>query len=107
VINAQGELQAAESLTQAARLLQSQPASLQLRYLQTATEIAAENNSTTIFPLPIDLLKPFLARADAAAVPTSPPESVTPPIATPGVLPPPEVNPILPQFRFNETKAER
>jgi regulator of protease activity HflC (stomatin/prohibitin superfamily) len=55
VINAQGELQAAGNLTEAARLLSSQPASLQLRFLQTASEIAAENNSTTLFPLPIDL----------------------------------------------------
>src|SRR3954463_5720048 len=75
VISAQGELQASETLAQAARMLQSQPASLQLRYLPTLTEIAAENNSTTIFPLPIDLLKPFFMRADdsmAAAAPTSP-----------------------------------
>lgn len=64
VISAQGELQASETLAQAARMLQSQPASIQLRYLQTLTEIAAENNSTTIFPLPIDLIKPFLQRAD-------------------------------------------
>jgi regulator of protease activity HflC (stomatin/prohibitin superfamily) len=72
VISAQGELQASETLAQAARMLQSQPASLQLRYLQTVTEIAAENNSTTIFPLPIDLLKPFFTRADdSVAAPTS------------------------------------
>jgi regulator of protease activity HflC (stomatin/prohibitin superfamily) len=70
VIGAQGELQASETLAQAARMLQSQPASLQLRYLQTLTEIAAENNSTTIFPLPIDLLKPFFQRAnDSVAAP--------------------------------------
>ena len=62
VINAQGELQASETLAEAARVLETHPASLQLRYLQTVTEIAAENNSTTIFPLPIDLLKPFLER---------------------------------------------
>jgi len=64
VINAQGELQASETLAQAARMLQSQPASLHLRYLQTLTEIAAENNSTTIFPLPMELLRPFLQKAD-------------------------------------------
>ena len=66
VISAQGELQASETLAQAARMLQSQPASLQLRYLQTLTEIAAENNSTTIFPIPIDLFKAFFQRADDA-----------------------------------------
>ncbi len=55
VINARGELQAASDLRAAARQLSEYPASLQLRFLQTATEIAAENNSTTIFPLPVDL----------------------------------------------------
>ncbi len=59
VINAQGELQAAGELTQAARLMQAEPASLQLRFLQTASEIAAENNSTTLFPLPLDLFGPM------------------------------------------------
>ncbi len=55
VINAEGELQAASRLKDAARLLSIQPASLQLRFLQTASEIAAENNSTTLFPMPLDL----------------------------------------------------
>ena len=55
VINAQGELQAASDLRAAARQLSEHPASLQLRFLQTATEIAAENNSTTLFPLPVEL----------------------------------------------------
>jgi regulator of protease activity HflC (stomatin/prohibitin superfamily) len=59
VINAKGELQAAEDLQSAARLLSEQPASLQLRFLQTASEIAAENNSTTLFPLPLDF-RPFM-----------------------------------------------
>ena len=63
VISAQGEMQASETLAKAAAVLQSQPASIQLRYLQTLTEIAAENNSTTIFPLPIDLLTPFIQKA--------------------------------------------
>jgi regulator of protease activity HflC (stomatin/prohibitin superfamily) len=66
VISAQGELQASETLAQAARMLQSQPASLTLRYLQTLTEIAAENNTTTIFPIPIEFFKTFLQRADDA-----------------------------------------
>ncbi len=59
VIHAQGELQAATRLKDAARLLSTHPASLQLRFLQTVTEIAAENNSTTLFPMPLDLLTPF------------------------------------------------
>src|SRR5438874_1111968 len=57
IINAEGELQASDKLAQAARIIGREPAAIQLRYLQTVTEIAAENNSTTIFPLPIDLFK--------------------------------------------------
>jgi len=59
VINAEGELQAAEKLTEAARIIGTQPAAIQLRYLQTAAEIASEKNSTTIFPLPIEMLGTF------------------------------------------------
>jgi hypothetical protein len=66
VIAAQGELQASETLAQAAHTLAREPSAIQLRYLQTVTEIAAENNSTTIFPIPIELFKPFLqAQAQA------------------------------------------
>jgi len=64
VIAAQGELQASETLAQAARTLATEPSAIQLRYLQTVAEIAAENNSTTIFPLPIDLIRPFMEMAD-------------------------------------------
>ncbi|MEJ2313149.1 MAG: slipin family protein [Gemmatimonadales bacterium] len=71
VINARGELQAASELAEAARLMQAQPASLQLRFLQTASEIAAENNSTTLFPLPIDLFTPLKGIFSAAERPTS------------------------------------
>jgi len=60
VINALGEFQAAEKLVEAARLIEPHPTALQLRYLQTLAEIATENNSTTLFPIPIDLLKPFM-----------------------------------------------
>ncbi len=60
VIHADGEFQASEKLAQAAKVLAAEPTSLQLRYLQTLTEIAAEKNSTTIFPIPIDLVKMFL-----------------------------------------------
>jgi regulator of protease activity HflC (stomatin/prohibitin superfamily) len=59
VIHAEGEFQAAEQLANAARVLATEPAALQLRYLQTLAEIATENNSTTIFPIPIDILRPF------------------------------------------------
>ena len=64
VINAEGEYQAAQRLIEAAALMETQPMSLQLRYLQTLNQIAAENNSTTIFPIPIDLFKPFLKLMD-------------------------------------------
>jgi regulator of protease activity HflC (stomatin/prohibitin superfamily) len=60
VIHAQGELQASTQLAQAAEVIGSQPAALQLRYLQTLTEIAVEKNSTIIFPLPLDLLTPLI-----------------------------------------------
>jgi regulator of protease activity HflC (stomatin/prohibitin superfamily) len=60
VINAEGEYQAATKLTEASKIIGEHPIALQLRYLQTLVEIAAENNSTTIFPIPIELLKPFL-----------------------------------------------
>src|SRR5438477_5872645 len=73
IINAEGELQASDKLAQAARIIGREPAAIQLRYLQTVTEIAAENNSTTIFPLPIDLFRGFFEsvtkRAAAPALP--------------------------------------
>ncbi|MCG6945130.1 MAG: slipin family protein [Deltaproteobacteria bacterium] len=60
VINAEGEHQAAARLAQAAEIISEHPMALQLRYLQTLREVSAENNSTTLFPIPIDLFKPFL-----------------------------------------------
>jgi len=60
IIHAEGELQASSQLAQAANIIGSQPSTLQLRYLQTLTEIAVEKNSTIIFPLPLDLIEPFL-----------------------------------------------
>src|SRR5881409_326479 len=59
VINAEGELQASEKLAQAAHVIGAEPAAIQLRFLQTVTEIASENNSTTIFPIPLDLFRGF------------------------------------------------
>jgi regulator of protease activity HflC (stomatin/prohibitin superfamily) len=67
VIHAEGELQAAATLSEAAGVLTANPAAIQLRYLQTLSEIGAEQNSTIVFPLPIDLIKPLLAAADATA----------------------------------------
>jgi regulator of protease activity HflC (stomatin/prohibitin superfamily) len=63
IIHASGEFEASKQLTEAAQVLQSQPMALHLRYLQTLTEIAAEKNSTIVFPLPIDWMKALLDRA--------------------------------------------
>jgi len=62
VINAEGEYQAAQRLKEAAVIIQPYPVALQLRYLQTLREVAAENNSTTLFPIPVDLFEPFLKK---------------------------------------------
>ncbi|HYA35965.1 MAG TPA: slipin family protein [Candidatus Binataceae bacterium] len=67
VIAAEGEFQAAQRLSEAAEIMGKHPITLQLRYLQTLAEIATEHNSTTVFPLPIDLIEPFLALRRAAA----------------------------------------
>ena len=107
VINAQGELQASETLAQAAKMLSTQPASLQLRYLQTVTEIAAENNSTTIFPLPIDMLAGFFKKAGDVLAPSSEnPASL--PAGTDRTLPPASnASNALPQTRFETEAAEK
>jgi regulator of protease activity HflC (stomatin/prohibitin superfamily) len=63
VIHADGEFQASQKLADAAHILGKEPTAIQLRFLQTLVEVAAENNSTTLFPLPIDLFKPFLEKA--------------------------------------------
>ena len=63
VINAEGEYQAAERLVEAAAKIATQPVALQLRFLQALTEVATEHNSTTIFPIPIDIITPFLRKA--------------------------------------------
>ena len=63
VIHADGEYQASQRLSEAAAIIETHPTALQLRYLQALTEVAAENNSTTIFPVPVDLLTPYLKKA--------------------------------------------
>jgi regulator of protease activity HflC (stomatin/prohibitin superfamily) len=67
VINAEGEFQAAQKLAQAAEIISKNPQALQLRFLQTLTEVGAESNSTIVFPVPIDLLTSFMKVADAVA----------------------------------------
>lgn len=66
VINAEGEFQAAARMADAAAIIEEHPVALQLRYLQTLREVASENNSTTLFPIPIDLFKPFMKLAQIA-----------------------------------------
>ena len=94
VIAAQGEFQASETLADAARVLSSQPAAIQLRYLQTVTEIAAENNSTTIFPIPIELFRPFLTAAENRAAGNLPAS------AEPAKLNPPDASVALPRIEL-------
>jgi regulator of protease activity HflC (stomatin/prohibitin superfamily) len=74
IIHAEGEFQASQRLRDAADVIAGNPASLQLRYLQTLTEIGATHNSTVVFPLPIDVVKPFLDAAAALEEKTSEPQ---------------------------------
>ena len=67
VIHADGEFQAAQRLSEAAAIIEPHPTALQLRYLQALVEVASENNSTTLFPVPIDLLKAFMPKGGADA----------------------------------------
>ena len=104
IINSEGEFQAAQKLTDAADIISTNPASLQLRYLQTLLEIGSNQNTTVVFPLPMDMLEPFLGRADAqpaAARPKPPaPKPPPPPAAEPPPSPtrrPPERPPPLPR----------
>ena len=66
VINAQGEFQAAGKLAEASKIIEKHPTALQLRYLQTVNEMSTESNTTTIFPIPIELFKPFIGLFDKA-----------------------------------------
>ena len=66
IIHAEGELQASEKLSQAGAIIAREPTTLQLRYLQTLTEVASEKNSTLIFPVPIDLISMFMKRGEGA-----------------------------------------
>src|ERR1700761_211436 len=106
IINSEGEFQAAQKLTDAADIISTNPASLQLRYLQTLLEIGSNQNTTVVFPLPMDVIEPFLGRADhnrggskaKPGPPTPPPHGGEP---VPGVegsgLPPePDPEPVLP-----------
>ena len=102
VIAAQGELQASETLTQAAHNLAAEPTALQLRYLQTVTEIAAENNSTTIFPIPIELFRPFLTSA-AASAPRAESSAEAPGTA----LPASDISSLMSQLRLQAARTSK
>jgi regulator of protease activity HflC (stomatin/prohibitin superfamily) len=69
IIHAEAEFQASQTLVDAARILSTIPAAMQLRYLQTLTEIGAEQNSTVVFPMPIDIIKPFIELLDKTGKP--------------------------------------
>jgi regulator of protease activity HflC (stomatin/prohibitin superfamily) len=98
IINSEGEYQAAQKLTDAADIISTNPASLQLRYLQTLLEIGSNQNTTVVFPLPMDMLEPFLGRQDhktggskakaPAPKPPPPPPPENPPPVT--EVPPPD-----------------
>ena len=102
VIAAQGELQASETLTQAAHNLAAEPTALQLRYLQTVTEIAAENNSTTIFPIPMELFRPFLSSVAGSAPRT---ESSAEPPGT--ALPASDISSLMSQLRLQAARTSK
>ena len=85
IIHAEGELQASTQLSQAAAVIGSEPGALQLRYLQTLTEIAAEKNSTIIFPLPMDVIEPIMKAIRPAASSTEQPKPTVTPTYPPNV----------------------
>jgi regulator of protease activity HflC (stomatin/prohibitin superfamily) len=90
IINSEGEYQAAQKLTDAADIISTNPASLQLRYLQTLLEIGTNQNTTVVFPLPMDVLKPFVAAITPKSErPKPPPEAPKPP-------PPPDAGDLPP-----------
>ena len=78
LIHAEGELQASRALAQAAEIMAKEPVTLQLRYLQTLTEIAAEKNSTIIFPLPIEIIRPLIDAANRSGMPNGAAEPLPP-----------------------------
>ncbi|HET8833606.1 MAG TPA: hypothetical protein VFN08_02675, partial [Gemmatimonadales bacterium] len=103
VIAAQGELQASQTLAQAAHTLAQEPSAIQLRYLQTVTEIAAENNSTTIFPIPIELFKPFLQAQ--AARPAAPPAAVDEGESPGAALPAADLSSLMSTLRISAART--
>jgi regulator of protease activity HflC (stomatin/prohibitin superfamily) len=98
IIHAQGELQASQTLADAAEIMAASPTTLQLRYLQTLTEVSAERNSTVIFPVPLDIISAFIPGLKELSQPASPPRP-KPAVAAPqpGIAAPPAQIPPRPQ----------
>jgi len=97
IINSEGEFQAAQKLTDAADIISTNPASLQLRYLQTLLEIGSNQNTTVVFPLPMDVLEPFVNATNRSGTGERP--KPTPPSEPPPPPPPVEPEPDLPPSR--------
>jgi regulator of protease activity HflC (stomatin/prohibitin superfamily) len=93
IINSEGEFQAAQKLTDAADIISTNPASLQLRYLQTLLEIGSNQNTTIVFPLPMDVLEPFLSATERKTQPKTGPRPAPPP---PPDAPEPDVDDLPP-----------
>ena len=93
IINSEGEFQAAQKLTDAADIISTNPASLQLRYLQTLLEIGSNQNTTVVFPLPMDMIEPFLGGEQGRKRPKPPSAAPTPPPPPPPVEPEPGLPP--------------
>src|SRR5689334_12085695 len=101
IINSEGEFQAAQKLTDAADIISTNPASLQLRYLQTLLEIGTNQNTTVVFPLPMDVLEPFVGKGSAARAagterPPRPPASPPPPPPEPPAADDPDLGDLPP-----------
>jgi len=97
IINSEGEFQAAQKLTDAADIISTNPASLQLRYLQTLLEIGSNQNTTVVFPLPMDVLEPFIGKGSAErAKGTERPSRPTPPPPEPPPVDEPDPNDLPP-----------
>ncbi|HEU4739393.1 MAG TPA: slipin family protein [Solirubrobacterales bacterium] len=101
IINSEGEFQAAQKLTDAADIISTNPASLQLRYLQTLLEIGTNQNTTVVFPLPMDVLEPFVGKGSAARAagterPPRPPASPPPPSPEPPAADEPDAGDLPP-----------
>ena len=88
IIHAEGEFQASQQLAEAAEVIDRNPVTIQLRYLQTLTEIGAEKNTTVVFPLPIDMVTAFLARTGEHERPAAPPRPTAPVAPAAPVVPP-------------------